>query len=663
MSKAHTLRALMTARLAAATEEVLVLFERTIQEYEEELRLSKEETHRTRAVLNSLLYPRVRLHQAAAEESPEPALNHGPNHGPDHGPNHGPGPEIPEPSRIKEEPEEQAVKQEQEQLPESSMVLCVEVRGEQRHVTLTELSFGAFLKEVCRQFNIAESRRSDMKVLDQSDTEVDCEVFEEVVRESAGTLRVVLRSEGPAASQSPSSTASEEVDLNVSMFDGKGSRRKRRRRANCEAKELIERILRSKPGGERVVQEYVKTKTLKDGTRRQMVKILAAEMTQTHGTAPPKRVRVTYAQGIVALFPNLQDPHSEHGYEHFYDPDSGSGYLAWRLKTIQRKTSEERAASVCKPRKVGGPGRGRQPFSCGADPSDEDVEAAVAVLRHSADEDDVREKMKITLIYRQAMVNSGAKSSEVFMVFPRFLDTPGLIEQDFRLLFGEATANKFLAKWPTTFKAKVIKESHGLALTAGLSDLMRNAEAGPEDENGWDSDMSAILLLLHLLPPSAQGRKRPGKMSACRAVDHLIRFQKVGTSVHPDITQTQPFLRAQGSTQTQPYLRAQGSPQTQPYLLAQGSTQTQPYLLAQGSTQSRIQSYSIVVDQQMLPCQATSSVAAFDELFKAHFVFGSSYSSSLSSFFTFVQTTIYNIDVGETKETPRVAELRARIVR
>lgn len=44
---------------------------------------------------------------------------------------------------------------------------------------------------------------------------------------------------------------------------------------------------------------------------------------------------------------------------------------------------------------------------------------------------------------------------------------------------------------------------------------------------GWDSDMSAILLLLHLLPPSAKGRKRPGKMSASQAVDHLIRFIKV----------------------------------------------------------------------------------------------------------------------------------------
>ncbi|XP_042565615.1 uncharacterized protein LOC116223571 [Clupea harengus] len=109
--------------------------------------------------------------------------------------------------------------------------------------------------------------------------------------------------------------------------------------------------------------------------------------------------------------------------------------------------------------------------------------------------------------------------------------TPGLIEQDFRLLFGEATANTFLERWPTTFRARVIKESHGLVPTTELLDLMRNAESTAEVENGWDSDMSAILLLLHLLPPSAQGRKRPGKISASQAVDQLIKFQKVYETV------------------------------------------------------------------------------------------------------------------------------------
>lgn len=42
------------------------------------------------------------------------------------------------------------------------------------------------------------------------------------------------------------------------------------------------------------------------------------------------------------------------------------------------------------------------------------MEAAIAVLRHSADEKTVREKMKMTFIYRQAMVNDEAKSSDVW---------------------------------------------------------------------------------------------------------------------------------------------------------------------------------------------------------------------------------------------------------
>ncbi|CAL8341761.1 unnamed protein product [Gadus morhua 'NCC'] len=133
--------------------------------------------------------------------------------------------------------------------------------------------------------------------------------------------------------------------------------------------------------------------------------------------------------------------------------------------------------------------------------------------------------MKVTFAYRHAMVNDENKSAEVFSVFPRFLDTPG-IEQDFRAMFGEQTANKFMERWPTTFKAGVIKESHGLVPSTDLLDLMHNAETSTEVEKGWDSDMSAIILLLHLLPPSAQGRKRPGKISASNAVYHLIKFQK-----------------------------------------------------------------------------------------------------------------------------------------
>lgn len=46
---------------------------------------------------------------------------------------------------------------------------------------------------------------------------------------------------------------------------------------------MIEGILKNKPGGERIMYEYVRTKSLTDSRRRDMVKILVARMTSEHG--------------------------------------------------------------------------------------------------------------------------------------------------------------------------------------------------------------------------------------------------------------------------------------------------------------------------------------------------------------------------------------------
>lgn len=43
---------------------------------------------------------------------------------------------------------------------------------------------------------------------------------------------------------------------------------------------------------------------------------------------------------------------------------------------------------------------------------------------------------------------------------------------------------------------------------------------------GWDSDLAATLLLVHLLPPTVKG-KGHGKMSASEAADHITKLMKV----------------------------------------------------------------------------------------------------------------------------------------
>lgn len=92
------------------------------------------------------------------------------------------------------------------------------------------------------------------------------------------------------------------------------------------------------------------------------------------------------------------------------------------------------------------------------------------------------------------------------------------------------------------------------------------------------------------------------------------------------------------------------------------STIHQPYLLAVGPQQNAVSHFFIILDKTALPCKATTSLGAFDELFKAHFVFGTKYNSMLQNMYTFIQTTVYEIDVGKVKESPRVGEVRAKLI-
>lgn len=56
------------------------------------------------------------------------------------------------------------------------------------------------------------------------------------------------------------------------------------------------------------------------------------------------------------------------------------------------------------------------------------------------------------------------------------------INQDFGLLFGDATSAKLLEKWSTNIKPKVIAQSRGLTQTSELQDLIQNAEATEVEE-------------------------------------------------------------------------------------------------------------------------------------------------------------------------------------
>lgn len=387
----------------------------------------------------------------------------------------------------------------------------------------------------------------------------------------------------------------------------------------------VESVLRSHPEGKKVFLDYGKTKRLKTETRRLMVNILTTEMMESYGRLPAKCIRTSYAKGIVALFPCLEDPFSKNGYEHFYDPASNSGFLAWRLKTVHRNSDSGPARA--KPKLEISPTAARQTLGTVEQLSGDECMEAVSMISHLTDTSLIKEKMNATFEYRQKLVHNEKEASSVFDAFPRFLDTPGLIEQDFSMMFGESVSRKFISKWPTFFKPKVIAECQRSSQTIYLKELLASLDSG--DDSDWDSDVTSLLLLLYLLPPTAGGPKKVSKISSAQAADHLFKFVKEGRGLSTFLDTVD--LR-------------------------------QPFLLCIGETKKKITRFYIIMDHKAIPCAAQTTLAAFDSLFKAHYVFSVSYDEALTGFYTFIQTTVYNIDVGRTKETPRVKELRTRIL-
>lgn len=132
---------------------------------------------------------------------------------------------------------------------------------------------------------------------------------------------------------------------------------------------------------------------------------------------------------------------------------------------------------------TGGPTGDRHPYQEDSWLNDQrQCQEAIALMKHTADEAVVKEKMRLTLAYRQKLLHDPKESTDILSIFPRFVDVPGLIDQDFTLLFGDATSAKLLEKWSTNIKPNVIAQSRGLTQSSELQDLIQNAQATEVEE-------------------------------------------------------------------------------------------------------------------------------------------------------------------------------------
>lgn len=521
------------------------------------------------------------------------------------------------------------------------MLIKAQFRNQKKFIKIPEACFDIFIEEVKEKFSIPEDVA--VTVTDETGTEVDKDVFPDLATTS-GLIFVIndeMRGDGPSTPRSSVSLDTDTVSVtSKSSEDSDWFSPKRFRQdedeasQSSQARDLIKQILQKRPGGANVLKEYEDTGTISDEMRKVMVNILVAHMTETEGRVPHRITKQKYGLGIITLFPSLRDPQGRTGYEHFYDGQRNTGFLSWRLKTVQRGTKPSGRKDDPKMEEKGGPLLERQ-ICCHEDQLDDNQSLeAISLMSHTSDREVIMQKMRATFEYRQRLVHDPERCTTILSVFHRFLDTKGLILQDFTLLFGSETASRLLERWPTVFKSRVIKLAEPLPSTPLLKRLLSSAKQNREsssaqDSPEWDSDISSFLLLLHLLSPQASGRKKTHKISISQAVDHLVVFHKACRSLEEHL---------------------------------ETEENRQPYILASGSSKEAISRFFIVVDKKIIPCQESSSLAALDELFKVHFVFSISYDLPLKNMYTFLQTTVYKIDVGTTSESPRVKELRAKFL-
>ncbi|XP_056608550.1 uncharacterized protein LOC130426051 isoform X2 [Triplophysa dalaica] len=514
------------------------------------------------------------------------------------------------------------------------MLVQVECKGDPKWIRIPVKNdcydFDKFIIEASMKFNLP--RGTSVVLKNSEGFDVDADVFDELVRTTNASFKILCSDKSDESEISVSSCpelSSSSVKSKYSDSTAIPQSVKTRKRQLLEenpdcnvAKDLVYAALHSKLGGFDILKEYEQTNTLSDKTRRKLVNILVADMVESHGRIPPVNIRISYALGIITLFPHLKDKCSPTGYEQYYDPRSGLGYLAYRLKTVQRNSGNH-CKVASKFVYQDGPKTLRE-ISSSEQLSGDECTEAISLMKRSTDKTVIMERMRATFKYRQNEMHDPEKSSSILEYFPRFLDTPGLIDQDFKMLFGDEISSNFVSNWPTFYKPRIIANCRNMPFGAHVDDLLFGQQ---ESDYGWDSDVAAILLLVQLLPPTVKTRKL-GKVSTAQAAGRVVKFMKVGMNINA-------FLEQVGSTK--------------------------PFLLCVGESRSSIQKFYVIVDQKAIPCTMKTAFAAFDELFKAHFVFAASYDEALYNFYTFIQTTVYGIDVGTAKESPRVKEIRVRI--
>ncbi|KAK1900173.1 Transcription antitermination protein NusB [Dissostichus eleginoides] len=136
------------------------------------------------------------------------------------------------------------------------MLIKTRIDNEQKYVKISEPRMDEFLNSAFIKFSIPPVSEG-IRVYDETGPEVDADVFEEV----AQLPNAVLLDELTNSALEPLACSSNDTF----MEDESPSRK--RQKTDDDAKRLVKSALTKKSGGDRIINQYNRTKGLTDSTR------------------------------------------------------------------------------------------------------------------------------------------------------------------------------------------------------------------------------------------------------------------------------------------------------------------------------------------------------------------------------------------------------------
>ncbi|XP_035716445.1 uncharacterized protein LOC118439316 [Folsomia candida] len=253
-----------------------------------------------------------------------------------------------------------------------------------------------------------------------------------------------------------------------------------------------------------------------------LINCFVTKLIEIKGPSPSTADQRLFAISILNILPCWRYPQSAEGIDILFDDVNRSGLIQSRLRAIHQKLNAEQPNRK-RSSQIKTLGSHSKTSKTAVAESPEFNEKLVQDLNSASTKDGgglIKELMGATLDHRNYLRST--RDNLFLKIYPKFKECDFMINHEFTLMHPNDD-NRFLENWPALSEGIVEKAkeiSHAPALLKFLA----------EEFSNWDSGIGALLALLHLIPPTVQGKGKGKRCKLNEAAGRLISFYKVKIS-------------------------------------------------------------------------------------------------------------------------------------